>query len=153
MQSIIIADTSCLIALSKINRIEILNEIFGKIYVTQIVAEEFKKKLPENFSIKNPSDISTEKLKGIKIDRGEASAIALALEEKNPLLIIDEKKGRIIAKHFGIRIMGTVGVLLEAKKDGLIESLKTEIEKLQEHSRFRLSDALIKEALKNANEK
>ena len=63
------------------------------------------------------------------LGRGEAEAIMLAEKLKLPLLI-DERKGRKIAEKRGIKIIGTLGVLLKAYKLGLIEDLSTEIEKL-----------------------
>jgi len=76
------------------------------------------------------------------LDSGEASAIALGLEKKDCLILIDEKKGRYKAKELGLNIMGTLGALIKAKEKRIITSLKAEIEILQRVG-FRMSDDLI----------
>ncbi|MEO8209846.1 MAG: DUF3368 domain-containing protein [bacterium] len=82
------------------------------------------------------------------MDKGEASSIALSLEQKDrTLLIIDERKGRKVAKDLGINILGTIGIILKAKENGKINSLKEIIKKL-ESSQFRMSKQLKDELLK-----
>lgn len=77
-----------------------------------------------------------------RLDKGEASSIALALEIKNSILIIDEVKGRKIAKSFDLDIIGTIGILLLANKKGVITDVMGTILKLVNRG-FRLSDKLI----------
>jgi predicted nucleic acid-binding protein len=77
-----------------------------------------------------------------KLDKGEASSIALVLELKDPILIIDEIKGRKIAKSFNIDIIGTIGVLLLANNIGLIKDVFSIILKLVNKG-FRFSDVLL----------
>jgi predicted nucleic acid-binding protein len=85
------------------------------------------------------------------MDEGEASAIALALETKNCLLIIDEKKGRKLARTLHIKIAGTLQILLLAKSKGIITSLAQLLSQLEEKN-FRFSTGLKEEILKKANE-
>lgn len=85
------------------------------------------------------------------LDPGEASAITLALESKNAILIIDEKKGRKVAQDLNIHIIGTLRVLLIAKQKGVIPSVKNIIELLNNHS-FRFNNALVEEVLLQVNE-
>lgn len=99
MQAIIISDTSCLILLESIGALSLLHQLFGKVVITQIVASEFGRHLPEWVSIQNPNDAASQLVLEITLDRGEASAIALALEIGNCLLIIDEMKGRKLARQ------------------------------------------------------
>ena len=94
MPGIIVADTSCLILLDKLGRIGLLKSLFGKITITKIVADEFGKVLPEFVEIENPENKNYQKILESFLDPGEASAIALALEKEECLLIIDEFKGR-----------------------------------------------------------
>lgn len=77
-----------------------------------------------------------------RLDRGEASSIALALEIKHAVLIIDELKGRKIAKSFDLEIIGTIGVLLIANKKGLLNDVLSVILKLVNNG-FRLSDKML----------
>lgn len=77
-----------------------------------------------------------------RLDKGEASSIALALEIENSTLIIDEVKGRKIAQSLNIDIIGTIGVILLADKRGLITDVIGTILRLVNKG-FRLSDKLI----------
>ncbi len=85
------------------------------------------------------------------LDKGEASAIALMQEMKDAILVIDELKGRKVAKKLNLNYTGTLGVLLEAKKQGHIQSLKAAIAKLRLND-FRVSEAVEQEILKRAEE-
>jgi uncharacterized protein len=85
------------------------------------------------------------------VDEGEASAIALALETENCILIIDEKKGRSLAQKLHIEIAGTLQILLLAKSKGFIESLAKLLSELEQQN-FRFSLDLKEEILRRANE-
>lgn len=151
MNNIIISDTSCLIALDRIGYINLLQDTFTTIYTTKIVAEEFEDPLPDWIIIKDVANVNKfEELK-LSLDPGEASAIALALETDNAVLIIDEKKGRKIASDLSVAIIGTLKVLLIAKNKGVIVSVKQIIDELQKHS-FRFSKTIVDEVLRLAEE-
>jgi predicted nucleic acid-binding protein len=146
MDKIIISDTSCLIALSKIGMLNILKDLYQEIIVTREVQDEFGSKLPEWIIVLEVKDkqkqIEIEK----RLDRGEASSIALALEIENTTLIIDEIKGRKIAQSFDIEIIGTIGVLLIANERGLIKDIISVILKLVNRG-FRISDKLLEQLI------
>ncbi len=76
------------------------------------------------------------------IDPGEATSIALAAELEESLLIIDDLKGRKVATELGIHITGSLGVLLTAKNNGVIDSVIPIVEKIQK-TNFRISDYLL----------
>ena len=82
------------------------------------------------------------------MDEDEASSIALSLETDNSLLIIDKKKGRRIAQELGLKIIGTLGVILQAKERGLINSVGDLLAKL-ENADFRISQSLKAKILEN----
>lgn len=148
-EKIVISDTSCLIALEKIDRLNLLPLLFPLILITKQVEIEFGKRLPDSFIVKNVEDSRRkEELQQI-VDEGEASAITLALETANCLLIIDEKKGRKLAKSLKIKIAGTLQILLLAKSKGIITSLSELLSQL-EQERFRFSKSLREEILKLA---
>jgi hypothetical protein len=86
------------------------------------------------------------------LDDGEAEAITLACPIKAPTVLLDEKDARRVARGLGLDTLGTVGLLLWAKRFGLITSLTGELEQLTGPGRFRLSAALISEALRLAGE-
>ena len=147
MYSLVIADTSCLIVLQKINRLELLHELFDKITITFEVQKEFGEVLPSWINVASIQDKTKQHILELKLDKGEASAIVLALEHKTSLLLIDEKKGRKVAQQVGLKITGTLGILIRAKEKGLIISLKSEIEKL-EAADFRMSNTLVEKILR-----
>lgn len=151
MQKIIVSDTSCLILFYKIGKLDLLNKVFGRITITNTVAIEYKRNLPDWIQIQDPSSNLHLGLKGF-LDPGEATSIGLASEFKDSLLIIDEAKGRKLAKELGISLTGSFGILISAKKKGIIPQVKPLIKKIQE-TNFRLSEELIDKVLQLANEK
>ncbi len=102
MPKIIIADTSCLILLDKIGELQLLNALFGTITLTQEIRDEYHQYLPDWFEIKNPINRTYQKILEASLDSGEASAIALAIEHKGCLLIMDDLKGRRYAENLGL---------------------------------------------------
>lgn len=151
MQKTILSDTSCLILLEKIGELDLLHQVFGEITITQIIADEYGLPLPNWIKIENPIDQKYQTLLEANLDKGEASAIALAVELADCLLIIDDLKGRKLADAIGIKITGTFGVILEAKLSGRISLVKPLLNKIKQTD-FRLSDNLEKQILIKANE-
>lgn len=151
MQKIIISDTSCLILLDKIGELNLLNRLFGQITITQEIADEFKKELPDWFKIENPTNKTYQKILEASLDKGEASAIAFAIEQNDCLLIIDDFKGRKFAEQLGIKITGTLGVIIDAKLSGHIKSVKPLLDKIKKTD-FRLTPELEKRTLEKSND-
>ncbi len=146
MSELVIADTSCLIVLSKIGRLHLLKDIFSKISITKEVYQEFSDALPEWIQVEEIKDSERQRILELDLDKGEASSIALGLEHEESLLLIDEKKGRRIAKDLGLKVTGTLGVLIQAKINGQLDSLKDEIDKLKKVE-FRMSEGLVQKIL------
>lgn len=151
MQKVIISDTSCIILLDKLGELNLLNKLFGQIIITQEIADEFKKELPDWFTVVNPTNKTYQKILEASLDKGEASAIAFAIEQSNCLLIIDDYKGRKYAEQLGIKITGTLGVIIAAKQTGHIKSVKPLLVKIKKTD-FRLSPDLEMRALKKSGE-
>jgi predicted nucleic acid-binding protein len=86
------------------------------------------------------------------LDAGEAEAIALALELRAELILLDEKDGRRAAERAGLRVTGVLGILLRAKQQGAITQLKPEIEALRALARFYVSPGLRLRVLEAAGE-
>lgn len=151
MRKIIISDTSCLILLDKINEIDILKKLYEEVVVTTTILDEFGKPLPEWIRIVDPQNISYQNILNASVDKGEASAIALALEQKDSLLIVDDYKARQLATGLGLKITGTLGVIVEAKLSGRINSVSDIISKIKT-TNFRISPDLEKKILGSAGE-
>ncbi len=151
MHKAIISDTSCLILLDKIGELEILNKLFGTIITTTEVASEFGQPLPSWVQIKQPSDNNYQLIIEASVDKGEASAIALAIELDDCLLIIDDLKGRKFANQLGLTIIGTIGVIVDAILAGIIPSIKPILTKIKSIN-FRITEQLEALILKRSGE-
>lgn len=151
MQSAIISDTSCLILLDNIGELEILHKLFGRIITTNEVVNEFGNLLPNWVDILEPLNKAYQAEIESVLDKGEASAIALAVELSDSLLIIDDLKGRKFANRLGLTITGTIGILVDAKLSGHIASIKPILEKIKQ-TNFRLSQGFEVAVLKSVGE-
>ncbi len=140
-QEIILADTSCLIVLQNIQELSLLQKLFGEIFITEEVKKEFGLDLPEWIKVREIQNKIQQNALNLILDGSEASMIALALETDDSFLIIDEKKGRRIAQELGLKVIGTLGVILRAKEKGLLNSIGELLEKL-ENADFRISQNL-----------
>lgn len=89
---IIIADTSSLILLTNIGRLNLLEYLFGEVWVTNEIAKEYGTELPSFISVHDPKDIKKQRELLLIVDEGEAASIALAIENPGCQIIIDEKK-------------------------------------------------------------
>ena len=152
MQSkLIISDTSCFITLSNIGELNLLRLLYEQIVTTEEIAEEFGENLPDWVEIISVSDKAKQELLEIQVDKGEASAIAIALEHENTFLIIDDNKARKLAHNLQLDFTGTIGVIVAAKQKGIIDSIKPILEKIKE-TNFRISAELELQALIQAKE-
>lgn len=154
---VVVSDSSVITGLLAINKLHLLQNLFHNVLLTPTVYSEISTLKKYNYPIE---DINTSwiNVKGIKdhkklqslkleLDLGEAESIVLALEEKADFLLVDEKKGRDIAKKEGLNIVGLLGILVLAKNVGLIPLLRPEIEALTSKIEFRLHKKLILAAL------
>jgi len=87
-----------------------------------------------------------------ELDEGEAEAIVLAYEMGAGVVLLDERDARRTAERMGLRVLGTVGILVWAKRTGRVESLRADLDALVGRGRFRLSQALRDRALREAGE-
>ena len=151
MPKIIISDTSCLIILNKIGELDLLRQLYNTVTITQDILLEYGEQLPDWIEVQQANDQYRQQLLEMQIDKGEASAIALALETADNIVILDDWKARKLAERLGISVTGTLGVIIKAKNNGLIPSIKPYLDKIRE-TNFRISEELEQIALKEANE-
>ena len=130
MPKTIISDTNCFIILTNIGELELLHKLYGQVVTTIDIASEYGETLPGWVEIVTVTDKSKQQLLELQIDKGESSAIALALETPNSPIILDDNKARKIANQLGLTYTGTIGVIVKAKLQGLIPSIKPIIEKI-----------------------
>ena len=147
----IISDSTTLIILIDLDRVELLSNIFSKVYVPQSVFEEVTFKnhsiLPEFMEV---IEVEQEELLNdllLLLDRGESEAIILA-KQKNLPLIIDEKKGRKIAANLKINIIGMLGIIyLNVKRNYIQKNEAEEFIQIAIDHGYRISQKLINEML------
>lgn len=152
---VVVANSTPLIALSKLRLFRLLKEYFGEVAIPKEVYEEVVIRGGNLFGAKEVSNsnwikviepenrIAVDSL-SMHLGKGEAEAIILA-KEKNTLLIIDDKDGRTMATNIGIQVTGTVGLLMLAAEDGKIDLKKTLEELIA--SGFRLSKSEYKKII------
>jgi len=150
---IIIADSSTLITLLDTDNFPLLFELFEEIIITDEVYSEITYKFNHKKTIQYYLSTNKLQLQSIedqelyemlikRLDRGESQSIALAKKLELPL-IIDERKGRNIAKELGIKIIGLIGIILKLMEKNIISKDRAiEIIQQVEENDFRLSDGL-----------
>ena len=157
---LLVADTSPLLALARVDFLVPLSELFSQICVTQSVLAECLAK-PERADAQRVQvalnagwllAVADPQVRAslLHLDRGEQTALEYALVEVATVLI-DERLGRLAAKAHHLRIIGAPGVLLLAKRKGLLPVIKPKLHELIASGYF-LSDALIAQILEVANE-
>jgi len=145
----VVADTTCLIALARIGQLGLLQRLFFAVIIPPEVAREFNNP-PEWLTVKSCSLVRVLASLKLQVDEGEAAAIALAHELKLKV-ILDDRAGRSAAKQFGVPVLGTIGLLVIAKKRGLVRAVRPLVENLELHG-FYMTEALKQEVLRLADE-
>lgn len=140
--STVITDASCFILLDKIDCLHILDALYSNIITTPEIAAEFGKRLPVWVHVQAVSNRDLLYTYAEKVDIGEASAIALAFEVASPLLVLDDLKGRKLADQLHLEYTGTIGILVLAKKQGIIPSLKPYFDRIN-GTDFRIPSNLL----------
>lgn len=149
----IVSDSTTVIILFNLNRVELLSNLFPKIIIPSAVYDEVSVKktvvLPEFITVKKPKACEVLETLKLLLDSGESEAIALALELKSKL-IIDEKKGRKIAIRQGLEIIGLLGVVYLNIKKGFLSKEEGEafLESAVNHG-YRINQNLIDAMFKN----
>lgn len=122
MKEAVVSDSTCLIGLERIGKLNILPALFNPVMIPPEVEREFGVKFSWLQTENLTSNLLVAALR-LVVDAGEAEAIALA-GEKSCLLISDDKQARSAAKRLGVSVIGTIGVLVQAKQNGIISGIK-----------------------------
>ncbi|HAA90548.1 MAG: hypothetical protein XD63_1739 [Thermoanaerobacterales bacterium 50_218] len=139
----VICNTSPLILLAKINRLDLLAQLYSEVIIPVSVLKEMEAKPGEEvkqiqallqsqkFQLRKASQRALNELPP-DLGVGEQEAIALALEIEADLVILDDYLGRRVAHERGLPLTGTIGVLIEARERGMISSVRRELDRLIE---------------------
>lgn len=163
---IVVSDTSPITNLAAIGQLNLLKGLYTCIIIPIAVYNEMVtigKPVPGAMEVQTLPWIQTQVVADRQraiairesqenIDLGEAEAIALALELKADLLLMDERRGRIVATNYGLQVTGLLGVLVQAKRNNLIQCVKPLIDQLIEQADFRVSSQLYSTILQIAGE-
>jgi len=149
--------------LAVIGQLQLLERLYGVVSIPEGVAEELKilaqyhNELQGIFQqdwlkVCRVSNLLAVQTLGLELDQGEAEAIVLAQEKQADLLLMDEKRGRKIAQQLGIKVLGVMGVLLQAKEQKLIDAVKPHLDELMTRAGFWVGDKLYRQVLEVAGE-
>ncbi len=156
----VVSDSTVIIALAQVCRLDLLEKLFGEIFIPEAVWHETTiggKPGSEKIRAANFIHVRKVRNKGLAfllrefVDEGEAEAIALALEANADLLLVDDRDARNLAKKLGLEVMGTLGVIALAKYNGLILEAKPIIDELVEKG-FWISKRILEEFLRELGE-
>jgi predicted nucleic acid-binding protein len=161
----VVSNTSPLSALAIIGRLGLLRAQFGTIRIPKAVWTELSRLEHESgkqaleqaqaegwIQVHETANRPMVGILSTTLDAGESEAIAMALEWPADLLLMDESSGRAMSRNLNIRITGTLGVLLKAKRDGEIPSLKSEMDRLVQDAGFFVSERVRNMFLAEAGE-
>ena len=160
---IVVSNTSPLTNLAAIQKFSLLQSLYQEIHIPYAVwselnandqswpgrAEVAKSSWIIHHPVTNTSLVTALML---HLDQGEAEAIALAVELGSDAVLMDETEGRRIAKHYGLPVIGVLGILLEAKHRNLIDAVLPQVDLLRDVAGFYLSNAVVEAVRQLANE-
>lgn len=161
---IVVSNTSPLTSLAAIGQFELLRKLYGEIRIAEGVWGELNKggrRHPGSHEVESASWIRRQEASDQNLvvvlrrdlDRGEAETLALAIELKANLVLLDEQEARRAASRLGLRSIGVLGILLQAKRLGAIEEIRSLLNALRLQAGFFLGDRLYQEVLELAGER
>lgn len=145
-----VTNSTCLIGLERIQRLDILPQVFDPITIPPAVQSEVGISAPW-LTIQAPQNCGIVQSLQTQIDEGESEAIALAMELGDVFVILDDLSARRVAQQLHLKVIGTTGLLLRAKQQGIIPEIKPILDALTT-ANFRISATLIRKALELADE-
>jgi len=160
---IVVSDTSPINNLAAINQLELLRQLYGTVIIPEAVYRELTD--PE-FPVAGATEAQTATWIQVRqvnncavvnalqneLDIGEAEALGLALELEAEQILVDERRGRRIAARFNLRYTGVLGILVEAKSQGLIPAVKPLLDALINQAGFWVAEPLYNRVLELVKE-
>ena len=164
--AVVISDASPLVHLSAISKFHLLKELYPELVIPKAVWDEtvtagrgrpgsadLTTAVTEGWirlETANLTTLANPELRGL--DLGESEALALAIDLHAEAVLLDEIRGRAAARRLGLRAVGTLGVLIQAKRAGFINNFKEALADLRAKSQLQLSPEIETEALRQAGE-
>jgi predicted nucleic acid-binding protein len=155
-----VSNTSPLLNLAIIGRLELARAQFGSVVVPPAVAGEFRleegrpgssalRRAVEDgwIAVEEPSDDPLIRTLRKDLDRGESEAITLAVEKEAGLILLDEREGRRRARNVGLEVTGALGILARADRQGELDSLSGALDRLEDEAGFWIGSALREQIL------
>jgi len=139
----VVLDSSCIIILSQIEKMDILEMLFSEIFVPEAVFKEFmvkasgtedERKFREIIKIAKVKDFLAVMTLQTDLGKGESECIVLAKEINADFIVLDDKDARKIAEFLGLNVIGTLGILVMAHKKGVIQNVKSVIDRMREEN-------------------
>jgi len=160
---IVVSDTSPITNLALIGYVNLLQQLYGTVVIPQAVSQEIAAVAPrlagtvdiqklDWLEIRQVTDSALVASLQLELDQGEAEAIALAIELKADLLLMDERRGRTIAARLGLTFVGLLGTLIDAKSARLVPSVRPLLDNLITNAGFWVSQGLYDRVLQAAGE-
>ena len=161
----VVSNTSPVLNLAIIGQLSLLQQQFGEIWLPPAVISELRidEDLPGVQAVREALAVGWMHIQAVEdvglveilrrdLDGGEAEAIALAIQLKAERILLDEKEGRRITATLELRSTGVLGVLLRAKQEGHLPSVRETIEQLQIQAGFRIGMELLSDILRESGE-
>lgn len=161
----VVSNTSPILNLAVIGRLTLLHDQFGEILIPNDVldelrvqedlpgSQEMRRALKEGWLINQEVyDQSLALVLQRELDNGEAAAIALAIQLKAEWLLLDEKEGRQIAKSLGLNVVGILGILLRARREGKFPSMQKIMDQLRDMAGFHIGAELYSDLMRKSGE-
>ena len=143
---LVVSDTSPLLNLIVIQRLELLKHLYGEIVIPSAVFSELQNNqicvTVDWIRVMSPQDRAAVDALRTDLDAGESEAIVLARELNASLLLMDERMGRRIATKSGLAVTGLLGILAEAKARGLIPLCAPVLDEMINQAGFWIGERL-----------
>jgi len=160
---IVVSNTSPIINLATVGQLELLQRLYGKVIIPEAVYYEIAivgDGQPGAAQVQAFDWIETRQVTNralvallqLEVDKGEAEAIILADELGADLLLLDERRGRAVASRLELKFVGLLGVLIEAKRKGLVVAVRPILDDLISKSGFWVSRELYDRVMQAAGE-